>query len=264
MMSIQNSPSRGAPVGGDRSLSRLARKIVHFLKTRGSKNRNVEHQKILGLGSRKDRFTEIYRKNFWQGLESKSGAGSDLKQTRSIRSALPGITARYQIASIVDAPCGDFNWMQHTLAELGCDYIGLDIVEDLIKSNVERYQNQKVSFRQADLCADPLPAGDLYIVRDFLFHLSYADIDRFLQNLAQCDYKYLLTTNHPVGAPGDFANRDILTGEYRRIDLFSAPFDFQPDGILDRIDESVVRGGKPRELVMLAKANVPTRLAQAG
>ena len=56
-------------------------------------------------------FAEIYQTNRWNDSESRSGAGSSLRETETLRAELPALLARHRIESIADIPCGDFNWM---------------------------------------------------------------------------------------------------------------------------------------------------------
>src|SRR5262245_50296933 len=59
-------------------------------------------------------FTDIYRRNAWGGTESVSGTGSGLAETRALRSSLRLLIDDFEIATMLDIPCGDFHWMQHT------------------------------------------------------------------------------------------------------------------------------------------------------
>src|ERR1700758_3448541 len=88
-------------------------------------------QDILTEGPIKDKFTKIYKNNYWLSSESVSGSGSTLKYTRNLREQLPLIVADFGIKSIFDGPCGDFNWMQHVLPNLKVDYVGGDIVSEI-------------------------------------------------------------------------------------------------------------------------------------
>jgi hypothetical protein len=72
------------------------------------------------------------------------------------------------------------------------------------------------------------------ICRDCLFHLSYADARRVLENFLASGIPYLLTTTHRND--GALVNRDIETGDFRMIDLFEAPFCL-PKTPLARIDD---------------------------
>ena len=58
-----------------------------------------------------DRFELIYNENYWESDESRSGLGSEIKNTKEVLKALKKIIKEYNIRSIIDIPCGDFNWM---------------------------------------------------------------------------------------------------------------------------------------------------------
>lgn len=221
------------------------------------KKRRADHKRILSLRTIKERFEEIYKLNIWDSYETKSGVGSSIKFTTPLRNWLINNVPKRKIEIIVDAPCGDFNWMQRVTSIIDVNYIGLDIVESLIKRNISLYSNENTSFSVADICNDKLPKCDLLIVRDVLFHFSYQDVDNFLVNLSKIDYRYLLTTNYIV--PNDFLNRDISTAAFRVINLFSSPFNFDKNNVADRIYEGI-DANIPRELVLIEKKYVPKDL----
>ena len=77
--------------------------------------------------SSQDRFTLIYERNAWGSKESASGSGSTLVMTESIRTSLPIIFNKYGIESMLDVPCGDFNWMSKVDIQ-DVIYVGGDIV----------------------------------------------------------------------------------------------------------------------------------------
>ncbi|HYV13569.1 MAG TPA: hypothetical protein VE980_21875, partial [Pyrinomonadaceae bacterium] len=58
-------------------------------------------------------FSEIYQTNAWQDPESVSGRGSTLARTNVITSNLPVLLQELNANSLIDAACGDFNWMRH-------------------------------------------------------------------------------------------------------------------------------------------------------
>src|SRR5687767_13667763 len=74
-------------------------------------------------------FTAIYRRNLFAGDESPSGQGASLVQTTTIRHEIPRLLRALGARSLLDAPCGDFNWMRHVDLD-GLTYAGVDIVED--------------------------------------------------------------------------------------------------------------------------------------
>jgi SAM-dependent methyltransferase len=164
----------------------------------------------------KDIFTEIYERMVWQGVESVSGPGSSLEQTRELRERLPELFRRYKVSIVLDIPCGDLNWMQFVdLSEV--KYIGADIVEELIEKNRKKF---KMSFLCLDISTDPLPKVDLILCTDCLVHFSYLDVVSTLGNIARSGSKYLLTTTFPNRTK----NVDIETGKWHPYNLTKKPF----------------------------------------
>ena len=88
---------------------------------------------MLRLKYPKDRFSKIYDDNIWGSDESRSGKGSELKSTINIRTFLIDFIIKNKIKLLVDAPCGDFNWMKYVTRAVDVKYIGIDIVEKMIK-----------------------------------------------------------------------------------------------------------------------------------
>lgn len=166
-------------------------------------------------------FTYIYQSNHWRNKESVSGDGSTMEQTQYIRAELPPLLKKYGIQSILDIPCGDFNWMKH-VDLTGINYTGADIVKELIDSNNQKYSKPGVSFTTLDLTRDDLPKVDLVITRDCLVHLSEDRVRAAINNIKRSGSKYLLTTVHGKAKK----NRDIVTGDWRPLNLYVAPFNF--------------------------------------
>ena len=71
--------------------------------------------------------------------------------------------------------------MKLVAQEVDIDYIGIDIVQDIIEINNKLYQNSNINFDIGNICKDALPACDLLMVRDCLFHLSFEDINRIFK-----------------------------------------------------------------------------------
>jgi SAM-dependent methyltransferase len=170
-------------------------------------------------------FSEIYHKNHWGSDESVSGTGSVLNQTAMIARELPRLLEELEAGTMLDIPCGDFNWMQQVNLR-GIDYLGADIVSELVLKNRESYGSSSVRFEHLNLLEDDLPTVDVIFCRDCLVHLSFQDIRRALQNISRSQSKFLLVTTfvkHPK-------NVDIATGQWRPINLQMPPFNF-PDPI---------------------------------
>lgn len=151
--------------------------------------------------------------------ESISGGGSTLAYTHAFRVFLDGLLKHLGVQVFIDAPCGDFNWMQHVDLS-GIRYHGFDIVPEIVAENVTKYQSDDITFKVADITTDAFPAADLMMARDVLFHLPEAHIFRFFENFAKQDIGYLLTSTH-------FArrNRDLAhPGGFRLINLHRPPY----------------------------------------
>src|SRR5581483_430190 len=137
-------------------------------------------------------FTRLYYEPK-RAAEMISGPGSDLVQTAVIAAALPQIIQELGAKSMLDAPCGDYYWMQRV--ELGIEsYIGVDIVRELIARHVAGYAGARREFRCLDITCDPLPRCDLIFSRDALVHLSHSDAQAALNNFKYSGARYLLMT----------------------------------------------------------------------
>jgi hypothetical protein len=168
-------------------------------------------------------FKEIYEKNLWRSSASNSGKGSDDLQAQTIIQEIPKLLSRFQISSMHDIPCGDFNWMSKLDLE-GITYVGSDIVPELIESNRREFTSDKITFNTMNLTTDSLPKYDLVFVRDCLVHLSYTDTKKALSNIIASRSRYLLTTSF-VDRERNF---NIASGEWRPINLEKQPYDFPP------------------------------------
>ena len=176
---------------------------------------------ILSFKSNKFIFEEYYNKNSWGSEESSSGPGSTKSNTHLVRKILKEILIKYQISSISDIPCGDFNWMKYSNLE-NITYTGYDIVNDLINKNNESFSNEKIKFIQFNMIKNIPKKSDLIFCRDALVHLSDKDVISTLQNLKKSNSKYLLTTTFPY----EQKNKWIKTGMWRSINLSIPPFNF--------------------------------------
>lgn len=169
----------------------------------------------------KETFTDIYENNLWTSSESLSGIGSELKNTELIRNELPYLFQKFDIKSMLDIPCGDWNWMKKVDLS-SVSYIGADIVEKLITSNKKSYPN--IDFRTLDLTTDELPKVDLVFVRDCLGHLTNENVHKAIANIRNSGSKYLLATSFTRWN----MNPDIQDGGWKCINLMIEPFYLNP------------------------------------
>ena len=167
-------------------------------------------------------FHKKFTTNSWAGKDSFSGHGSDFVQTETLRQELPAILRELNINSLLDAPCGDFYWMNLINLDLE-KYVGIDIVPDLIWRNQQKYGSEFRKFLDADITQDNLPKSDMVLCRDCLVHLSFRDIKLAIQQFKQSHSSYLLTTTYPSLLS---ENKNIVTGDWRPIDLEKPPFNF--------------------------------------
>jgi len=169
-----------------------------------------------------DVFTKIYSKKIWVSKESVSGKGSEIEHTKKLLRKLGRLLKDLEVKSMLDAPCGDFNWMQH-LDKTGIDYTGMDIVEDLIKSLQLKFgQVPGLTFQVGNIIENDLPRVDLIFCRDCLAHLPFDDIKKALINFKNSGSRYLLTTTYIHRG----SNFDIKAGGWRAINLEKPPFNF--------------------------------------
>lgn len=171
-------------------------------------------------GDRSDTFTTIYRENRWGDAESVSGSGSTLANTRMVQSALDKAFRATAARSLLDAPCGDFNWMAGIRLPPGTAYIGGEIVSELVDKLQLDHGSASRRFVSLDIVSDPLPKADLWLCRHVLMHLAHADILKVLANFASSGVGYILVDNYDFVAD----NRDITTGGYRHVNLRRPPF----------------------------------------
>ena len=178
-------------------------------------------------------FTTFYDEHLWRCDESVSGKGSTVDGTEALRDALPGLFEELGARSILDAPCGDMNWIQAVDWDLD-SYIGGDIVATLIDRLSCEHSDGKTSFVQLDITRDPLPAADVFFCRDCFIHLTNDQVLDALRNAARSECRYLMTNTFPsIGV-----NERSHTGGLRRLDLRKPPFNLgAPIQLIeDRVD----------------------------
>lgn len=176
----------------------------------------------------KELFRCIYRANVWGDPYSRSGPGSNLEQTCAIREMLPKLIIAYNITSILDAPCGDFYWMNYTDLSHIQQYIGADIVDELIKENEDKYTDTNKQFMVCDITRNELPRTDLILCRDCLPHLPYIDIALAINNFKKSGSTYLLTSHYPHVQENQDLSHEALVSLWRfhAINFEKPPFQF--------------------------------------
>jgi SAM-dependent methyltransferase len=175
-------------------------------------------------------FAPFYTENLWGDSESASGPGSNLARTAKLRNELPILLKDIGARTMLDAPCGDFNWMKETVVTLE-QYIGVDIIPELIARNQSRYGDERTQFVLLDLTRDELARVDVILCRDCFIHFSDRHIAAAIRNFKRSGSTYLLTNTYCEWR----RNENIRTGEFRHVNLLLPPFNFPPP--LREIDE---------------------------
>ena len=189
-------------------LSRLLRRIASRFRMSSDAQQSI--------------FTRIFEDNAWECNESVSGPGSTQARGADFQQDLMSLVDRWNVGSIVDAPCGDFNWMRTALGQRDLVYTGVDIVEALIARNASLYATPNRRFVCMDITRADLPMADLIICRDALVHLSFADARAAIRNFRRSGARHLLATTFVKRSH----NKDVPTGEWRVLNLERPPFSF--------------------------------------
>jgi hypothetical protein len=155
---------------------------------------------------------------FTGGLpETACGYGSTLRATETVRAELPGLLRRLGIRTLLDAPCGDLNWI--STIDLGVTYIGADVSDMNIAAARRRAPHLPVA--RLDILNEALPRVDAVLCRDFLQHLPNAEARRALANITATGAKWLIATSHDADANADIE----AVGSFRPLNLKIAPLD---------------------------------------
>jgi hypothetical protein len=159
--------------------------------------------------------------------ESVNGPGSDMAQAAPLVKWLPDLFHRYNIHTILDAPCGDWNWMQYVSLE-GFGYLGWDSDPKLIEFNREHYGPM---FECVNILKAVIPRADVILCRDYLAHLPNEYLLQVLDAFRESGSTYLLASTYPGASnerPYD-PNLYVWSGYYEMDhDLEAAPFNLGP------------------------------------
>ena len=149
---------------------------------------------------------------------SLSGPGSNAEETIGVRTVLPSLLALLHMRTVIDVPCGDFNYMRAVLSDPitppGIEYTGLDIVSPLVAQLQATFgsaqsspgaaggghsKRHHLSFARFDLATDYLWPVDLVVVRDILFHFELSRANRVMQRVGRSGCRFVMITTFPRG-----------------------------------------------------------------
>jgi SAM-dependent methyltransferase len=187
-----------------------------------------------------DCFSKIYHTKLWGEADGEafcSGGGSEAHFAVPYVKQVQTLIAEHKIRTVVDLGCGDFRVGRLLCAQGDLQYVGVDVVPDLIAYNQSRFGGPQVEFHCANLIDDELPDGELCLIRQVLQHLSNAEISRVLAKCAK--YRVVLVTEELFTQPGSRPNLDIAHGPDNRasdnsgVFLELPPFSFKTTPVLE-------------------------------
>ena len=175
-------------------------------------------------------FTSIYKSNHWVQDDDKlskdsisvSGHGSNINTNQffNLKKIFTKIIDDKEINSVLDMPCGDFLWFYEIIKDKNIDYVGVDIVNELIEANKIKYQNKKFSFINEDIVNfDTNKKFDLILIRDLFIHIQNSDIKKIIQNIDNMNFRYVALNSY-----NNKVNDDVIVGKHRKINLLIEPF----------------------------------------
>ncbi len=162
-------------------------------------------------------FEQRYQQGGWNGMGSGPGSAPAanveyLSLLQQMIAHTPGIT------TVLDIGCGDWQLMR-CIDLHAVQYLGVDVAQSMIDKNRERFASPNVQFELLDPPEQEFPRFDLAIIKDVLQHLPYAAAAELLRNAVR-SCRWVLVTNDYVLEN----NRDIEVGDYRPINMLTAPF----------------------------------------
>jgi hypothetical protein len=173
---------------------------------------------------------------FGKPPETANGPGSTVEATEAIREWLPGLFVRYDIRTMLDAPCGDWNWMRLVDLDYLNEYTGWDTDTNMVLKCQHRLEEgdhggsftPDAIFERVNILTVPeIPAYDLILSRDFLAHLPNEPIRGVLNKFKTSGSRFLLASHYPdadnefVYKPQDFTYFGYAE---RPVNLEKSPF----------------------------------------
>jgi SAM-dependent methyltransferase len=161
-------------------------------------------------------FSRIYATHAWGADEQQgfnSGGGSRGAVAEQYCSWLITFIREKGFRSVADLGCGDFYVGRRIAEETGIEYLGVDIVPEVIAHHAHSFACKGISFQCLDIIKDRLPSADFCVIRQVFQHLSNAEIAAALANISQ--YPFALVSEHVPGKPRSF-NRDQSHGPHVR------------------------------------------------
>lgn len=164
-----------------------------------------------------------------------NGPGSSWDKTERIRSELPALLRELGVKSLLDYGCGEPAWIGQTMLEVEVEYVGVDVVPELIGRCEACYgASGAARFLLLEDFDQPLPRADLILARDCLAHLSLDDVFVALAQMRASDAEWLLVTS----CRSQTSNPTGKTGGFRPLSFRAPPFSFgEPELWIDELED---------------------------
>jgi hypothetical protein len=174
-------------------------------------------------------FTKTYKENKWASNESRSGIGSHLEYTESIRKLIVELIDG-GVEYIWDCSCGDWNWMKEIRESLP-NYVGNDIVDELIELNTKKFGSDTIKFQCGDMLEElkklESASVDLLLCRHTLEHLPTEYVTDVIKEICRVSKKALITSNSNEGNslldPNGYNGRAINLGRDEYFEILGEP-----------------------------------------
>lgn len=203
-------------------------------------NRRLGRDMLKSRGkSRAEIFADIYARRLWGsgGETFCSGAGSADDIIAPYVNFIRSLIQREHVTRIVDLGCGDFQ-VGRLLLSPDVSYIGCDVCADIVRHNTQQFGHDRTSFLELDIVNDPLPDGELCLIRQVFQHLPNRDIAAVLHKAKK--YRLLVITDEQIQKDDASENADILPFHGTRrvfgqgLKLERAPFHLSVETVLEQ------------------------------
>ena len=167
-------------------------------------------------------FTNIYKINKWgnnknENYSGSSGRGSGIGYNEKYIIFLKKFINDYNIESVIDLGCGDFQIGRMLYDDMNIIYNGYDVYKEVIDYNIKTHPEEKYTFKHFDFYSNKenIEEGDLCILKDVLCHWTTPQIYLFMDYLTQSKkFKYILIIND---CEQHKHNTNIETGGFRKL-----------------------------------------------
>jgi SAM-dependent methyltransferase len=212
----------------------------------------TQSKKIKKPWPTKKAMEQIYEQNLWGSNNTQFYSGFGSHDPAIVKPYVEVVkkflTSFDKSITVLDVGCGDFN-VGNQFLEFTKKYIAVDIVEDLIHHNKEKFKADHLEFLCLDIAKDALPKADCVLIRQVLQHLSNAEVQHILDKVV--DFQYIILTEHlPKGK--FIPNKDIISGQGIRLkkqsglDILKPPFNFK---VKEKKDMFTFDLGEPKGLI---------------